>query len=112
MGLATVLPQNGRRRLRERTGQVLLLTTVAGAAIVVGGAIAMVEKISPRWIEREFRHSVIALGGGVCTLAYSTSRTGSKSVECVLQLACNQKGHNDDQNESADIDVLQKSRSN
>jgi len=45
--------------------QVLLLTTMAGAAIPLGGAIAMVEKISPQWIEEEFRHSVIAFGGGV-----------------------------------------------
>ncbi len=45
--------------------QVLLLTTMAGAAIPVGGAIAMFEKISPKWIEEEFRHSVIAFGGGV-----------------------------------------------
>lgn len=45
--------------------QVLLLTTMAGAAIPIGGAIAMVEKISPQWIEEEFRHSVIAFGGGV-----------------------------------------------
>lgn len=45
--------------------QVLLLTTMAGAAIPIGGAIAMIEKISPQWIEEEFRHSVIAFGGGV-----------------------------------------------
>ncbi|KAA1261459.1 zinc transporter ZupT [Rubripirellula obstinata] len=45
--------------------QVLLLTTMAGAAIPIGGAIAMIERISPQWIEEEFRHSVIAFGGGV-----------------------------------------------
>ncbi len=45
--------------------QVLLLTTMAGAAIPIGGAIAMFENISPQWIEDEFRHSVIAFGGGV-----------------------------------------------
>ncbi|TWU23214.1 zinc transporter ZupT [Novipirellula galeiformis] len=45
--------------------QVLLLTMMAGAAIPIGGALAMVERISPQWIEEEFRHSVIAFGGGV-----------------------------------------------
>ena len=49
--------------------QVLLLTTMAGAAIPVGGAIAMIERISPDWLEQEFRHSVIAFGGGVLVSA-------------------------------------------
>ncbi|XZE55028.1 ZIP family metal transporter [Planctomycetaceae bacterium SH139] len=49
--------------------QVLLLTTLAGSAIPIGGAIAMAEKISPRWLEQEFRHSVIAFGGGVLVSA-------------------------------------------
>ncbi len=49
--------------------QVLLLTTMAGAAIPVGGAIAMVERISPDSLEQEFRHSVIAFGGGVLVSA-------------------------------------------
>ncbi len=43
--------------------QVLALTTLAGAAIPIGGAIAMFEKISPQWIDEEFRHSLIAFGG-------------------------------------------------
>ena len=43
----------------------MLLTTMAGAAIPIGGVIAMFEKISPQWIEEEFRHSVIAFGGDV-----------------------------------------------
>lgn len=45
--------------------QVLLMTTVAGAAIPIGGLIAMFERISPHWLEEEFRHTVIAFGGGV-----------------------------------------------
>ncbi|MCC9642790.1 divalent cation transporter [Rhodopirellula sp. JC740] len=49
--------------------QVLLLTTLAGAAIPVGGLIAMIERISPEWLENEFRHSVIAFGGGVLVSA-------------------------------------------
>ncbi|QDT60580.1 zinc transporter ZupT [Stieleria bergensis] len=45
--------------------QVLVMTTIAGAAMPVGGVLAMFERISPQWIEDEFRHSVIAFGGGV-----------------------------------------------
>jgi ZIP family zinc transporter len=45
--------------------QVILFTTLAGAAIPIGGAIASVEHIRPRWLEQELRHSVIAFGGGV-----------------------------------------------
>lgn len=45
--------------------QVLLMTTIAGAAMPIGGLIAMMERISPQWLEDEFRHSVIAFGGGV-----------------------------------------------
>ncbi|MFG0263693.1 MAG: ZIP family metal transporter [Rhodopirellula sp. JB055] len=49
--------------------QVLLLTTMAGLAIPIGGLFAMIEKISPAWLETEFRHSVIAFGGGVLVSA-------------------------------------------
>ena len=45
--------------------QVVLLTTIAGAAIPIGGFLARIERIRPRWLEEELRHSVIAFGGGV-----------------------------------------------
>lgn len=45
--------------------QVLVMTTIAGAAMPIGGVIAMFERISPQWIKEEFRYSVIAFGGGV-----------------------------------------------
>ncbi len=45
--------------------QVLLLTTLSGAAIPLGAILAAVEGIHPAWLEREFRHSVISFGGGV-----------------------------------------------
>jgi len=44
---------------------MLLFTTLAGGCIVVGGLVAMVERIRPGWLENELRHSVIAFGGGV-----------------------------------------------
>jgi ZIP family zinc transporter len=44
---------------------MLLLTGGSGACILVGGLAASVERIRPRWLESELRHSVIAFGGGV-----------------------------------------------
>jgi ZIP family zinc transporter len=48
---------------------MLLLTAAAGACVLVGGALARVERIRPQWLETEFRHSVIAFGGGVLMAA-------------------------------------------
>jgi len=44
---------------------IIVLTGVAGICMPLGGALASVERIWPEWIEREFRHSVIAFGGGI-----------------------------------------------
>ncbi len=43
---------------------VIGLTLLAGFAMPVGAAIASIERIKPRWLEEEFRHSLIAFGGG------------------------------------------------
>jgi len=43
---------------------IIGLTLLAGLAMPIGAAIAAVEKIRPDWLEAEFRHSVIAFGGG------------------------------------------------
>lgn len=48
---------------------MLLCTTAAGACILAGGVLARVERIRPLWLETEFRHSVIAFGGGVLVAA-------------------------------------------
>ncbi len=44
---------------------LLLWTTLAGACIPIGGLLARVERIRPRWLEEELRHFVIAFGGGI-----------------------------------------------
>ena len=44
---------------------IIILTVAAGSCIPIGGLIASIEHIHPRWLEREFRHFVIALGGGI-----------------------------------------------
>jgi ZIP family zinc transporter len=48
-----------------------LLALLAGATIPVGGLLARVERIQPRWLERELRHTVIAFGGGALLAAVS-----------------------------------------
>ena len=49
--------------------KIVLYTLCAGACIPLGGAIASIEKIRPLWLENEFRHAVIAFGGGVLIAA-------------------------------------------
>ena len=44
---------------------MLLWTTLAGACMPVGAGLARIERIRPQWLEDEFRHFVIAFGGGV-----------------------------------------------
>lgn len=44
---------------------ILLLTLGAGLCMPLGGVLAKVEHISPRWLETEFRHFMIAFGGGL-----------------------------------------------
>jgi ZIP family zinc transporter len=50
-------------------GLVLLYAGLAGVAIPLGALIAQVERIRPDWLEAEFRHGVIAFGGGVLIAA-------------------------------------------
>jgi ZIP family zinc transporter len=43
---------------------VILSTLIAGLTMPIGAAIASFEKIKSEWLEEEFRHSVMAFGGG------------------------------------------------
>ena len=49
----------------DRFLELLIWTTLAGACIPVGAALARIEHIRPQWLEQELRHFVIAFGGGV-----------------------------------------------
>lgn len=49
--------------------QIIVLTLIAGLAMPIGASIAAVERIRPRWLETEVRHSVIAFGGGALLAA-------------------------------------------
>lgn len=61
----------GRRETAAVTpfAAMLLATACAGACMLVGGLAANVERIRPSWLETEFRHSVIAFGGGILVAA-------------------------------------------
>lgn len=50
---------------------LILLTGAAGACIPIGGAVSSVEHLHPYWLEKEFRHFVIAFGGGILLGAVS-----------------------------------------
>ena len=43
---------------------VIVATLIAGLAMPLGAVIASVEKIKQEWLENEFRHGVVAFGGG------------------------------------------------
>lgn len=51
--------------------QILILTTAAGICIPIGGLVATIARFRPQWMELEFRHAVIALGGGILLGAVS-----------------------------------------
>lgn len=48
---------------------IIALTLMAGIAIPVGAVGAYFERIHPAWLESEFRHAVIAFGGGALLAA-------------------------------------------
>lgn len=53
----------------DELSKIIIYTLCAGACIPLGGLIAYKEKIRPTWLENEFRHSVIAFGGGILLAA-------------------------------------------
>lgn len=51
---------------------IIFLTIAAGVCIPIGGIIASFERIQPDWLEKEFRHFLIAFGGGILLGAVAT----------------------------------------
>ncbi|WMC12188.1 divalent cation transporter [Oceanimonas pelagia] len=43
---------------------MIVFTLMAGLAMPAGALLARIERIHPDWLENEFRHSVVAFGGG------------------------------------------------
>ena len=48
---------------------IIIWTAGAGLCIPAGGLLARIERIRPDWLEQEFRHFIIAFGGGVLVSA-------------------------------------------
>lgn len=48
---------------------VLIMATLAGAAIPAGALLGQLQPLFRRWLDTEFRHSVIAFGGGALLAA-------------------------------------------
>lgn len=74
--------------------KMLILTTAAGSCILIGGLLARFAHIRPQWLETEFRHSVIAFGGGVLVSAVAlvlvpqgSQMLDSPAWTCLLFLA-------------------------
>jgi ZIP family zinc transporter len=65
---------------------IILYTSLAGFALPVGGALASVERIRPSWLEREFRHGVLAFGGGILLAAVALVLVphGMREVDALL----------------------------
>lgn len=65
---------------------MILWTAVAGGCIFLGGVAARFERIRPQWLENDFRHSVIAFGGGVLisALALVLIPEGSRHIPSPL----------------------------
>lgn len=53
----------------DEVTKIILYTFCAGGCIPLGGMLANIERIKPGWLENEFRHSIIAFGGGVLVAA-------------------------------------------
>lgn len=55
----------------EELFDLVLSSWPAGLAILVGGVLARIENIQPRWLEEELRHGITAFGGGALLSAVS-----------------------------------------
>lgn len=70
--------------------EAIALATLAGLSIPLGGLLAAVERIHPRWLEQELRHSIIAFGGGalLAAVALVLVPEGSRSLAPFTVLVC------------------------
>lgn len=53
----------------DDVAKIIAYSTAAGACIPAGAFIAKIEHITPRWLESELRHFIIAFGGGILLAA-------------------------------------------
>lgn len=69
---------------------ITILTLIAGIAMPIGAALASIERIHPSWLETEFRHSIIAFGGGalLAAVALVLVPEGIHNLPLLLIVAC------------------------
>ena len=53
----------------EELTKIIIYTLGASICIPVGGLLASIERIRPHWLDNEFRHFIIAFGGGILLAA-------------------------------------------
>jgi ZIP family zinc transporter len=86
MTASLIVQLQGKCSPMEHLITILVFTTLAGAAIPVGGLFARFERLQPRWLEQEFRHAVLAFGGGVlfAAVALILVPEGSKRLSTLV----------------------------
>ncbi|YCM42467.1 hypothetical protein V2O64_14240 [Verrucomicrobiaceae bacterium 227] len=69
---------------------IFLLSLMAGLSMPLGAVLAKVERIGPRWLEDEFRHAVIAFGGGalISAVALVLVPEGAESNSILMTVLC------------------------
>lgn len=69
---------------------LLILSLSAGLSMVLGALLAVVERIHSHWLESEFRHAVIAFGGGIliAAVALVLVHEGMRHISSFLAIFC------------------------
>ncbi len=73
---------------------IIVLTLIPGIAMPIGASFAGLERIRPRWLESEVRHSVIAFGGGalLAAVALVLVPVGIRNLDPLLIAVCFMSG--------------------
>lgn len=70
--------------------QILALTLLAGMTMPLGALLACRERLRPRWLETELRHSILAFGAGalLAAVALVLVPEGMRGLSAGLTAAC------------------------
>lgn len=88
--LAALCLRKGAIRTLNDWILIVVLTLIPGIAMPIGASFAGLERIRPRWLESEIRHSVIAFGGGalLAAVALVLVPEGIKNLPPLLIVVC------------------------
>ena len=69
---------------------LLIMATVAGLAMPAGAILATYQGIQPKWLEKELRHGILALGAGALISAVGLVLVpeGIKDVSVFAAIMC------------------------